>query len=122
MKLVIHQISVTLEIPDQQIGLAKRASVLLLGGWSARRKLPVPEMSISALPCRQLRTAWGVRRWFVRTNAHLTERALSVHSSRNRTSGLTDSARCAGIHVATRPRKAIATTTLARTNGSRGVA
>src|ERR1700733_16268648 len=43
-------------------------------------------------------------------------------SSRSRIRGLTESARCAGIHVATRPSKAMATTTPARTNGSRGVA
>jgi hypothetical protein len=43
-------------------------------------------------------------------------------SSRSRIRGLTESARCAGIHVANSPNKAIATTTPASTNGSRGVA
>ena len=43
-------------------------------------------------------------------------------SSRSRIRGLTESARCAGIHVASSPSKAIATTTPASTNGSRGVA
>jgi len=45
-----------------------------------------------------------------------------LHSSRNRTRGLTESARCAGIHVASNPSAAIASTTPARTRGSRGVA
>ena len=43
-------------------------------------------------------------------------------SSRSRIRGLTDSARCAGIHVASRPRSSIARTTPDSTNGSRGVA
>jgi hypothetical protein len=43
-------------------------------------------------------------------------------SSRSRIRGLTDSARCAGIHVASNPSAAIARTTPARTRGSRGVA
>jgi hypothetical protein len=45
-----------------------------------------------------------------------------THSSRSRASGLTDSARCAGIHVASNPSAAIARTTPASTSGSRGVA
>ena len=45
-----------------------------------------------------------------------------THSSRSRTRGLMDSARCAGIHVASNPSAAIARTTPARTRGSRGVA
>jgi hypothetical protein len=44
------------------------------------------------------------------------------YSSRNNASGLTDKARCAGIHVANNPSNPIATTTPASTNGSRGVA
>jgi hypothetical protein len=44
------------------------------------------------------------------------------HSSRSRISGLTDSARCAGIHVASSPSSAIARTTPPSTSGSRGVA
>ena len=43
-------------------------------------------------------------------------------SSRSRIVGLTESARCAGIHVAKSPSNDIATTTPASTNGSRGVA
>src|SRR5205823_7671681 len=45
-----------------------------------------------------------------------------VHSSRRRINGFTDRARCAGIHVPNSPSNAIATTTPARTTGSRGVA
>ena len=43
-------------------------------------------------------------------------------SSRSRTRGLTESARCAGIQVASRPSAAIARTTPTSTTGSRGVA
>ena len=39
-------------------------------------------------------------------------------STRRRTRGLTESARCAGIHVATSPRSAMATTTPVSTRGS----
>jgi hypothetical protein len=45
-----------------------------------------------------------------------------TYSSRSRIRGLTDSARCAGIQVASNPSAAIARTTPARTRGSRGVA
>jgi hypothetical protein len=45
-----------------------------------------------------------------------------LHSSRSRIMGSTDSARRAGIHVASNPSRAIARTTPANTSGSRGVA
>ena len=45
-----------------------------------------------------------------------------IHSSRSRIKGSTDSARCAGIHVASSPSNNIARTTPANTSGSRGVA
>jgi len=45
-----------------------------------------------------------------------------VHSSRSNTKGSIDSARRAGIHVATSPSSDMATTTPANTSGSRGVA
>src|SRR5437660_3464342 len=45
-----------------------------------------------------------------------------VHSSRSRIKGSTDSARCAGIHVASSPSNDIAKTTPTNTSGSRGVA
>jgi hypothetical protein len=48
--------------------------------------------------------------------------AAVVHSSRSSIIGSTDSARCAGIHVASSPSKAITRTTPANTSGSRGVA
>jgi hypothetical protein len=44
------------------------------------------------------------------------------HSSRSSIKGSTDSARCAGIHVASSPSNNIARTTPANTSGSRGVA
>jgi Fic-DOC domain mobile mystery protein B len=46
----------------------------------------------------------------------------AVHSSRSNVIGFTDSARRAGIHVASSPSNAMARTTPARTSGSRGVA
>jgi hypothetical protein len=46
----------------------------------------------------------------------------AVHSSRSSTQGSSDSARRAGIHVASSPTNAIARTTPASTKGSRGVA
>jgi Transposase len=52
-------------------------------------------------------------------------KALSIkliHSSRSRIAGSIDSARCAGIQVATRPSNVIARTTPVNTRGSRGVA
>lgn len=45
-----------------------------------------------------------------------------TYSSRSRIRGLTESARCAGIHVASNPSAAIARITPASTSGSRGVA
>jgi hypothetical protein len=48
--------------------------------------------------------------------------AAPIHSARSSITGSTDSARCAGIHVASRPISDIAKTTPARTSGSRGVA
>jgi hypothetical protein len=45
-----------------------------------------------------------------------------IYSSRSNIAGSTDSARCAGIHVARSPTNAIARTTPANTRGSRGVA
>ena len=45
-----------------------------------------------------------------------------IHSSRSSIKGFTDSARCAGIHVASSPSNDIARTTPDRTSGSRGVA
>jgi hypothetical protein len=45
-----------------------------------------------------------------------------IHSSRSNIAGSIESARCAGIHVATNPSNAIARTTPANTSGSRGVA
>ena len=48
--------------------------------------------------------------------------ATPTHSSRSRIKGLTDSARLAGIQVATSPNSSIARTTPASTSGSRGVA
>jgi len=45
-----------------------------------------------------------------------------VHSSRSRIIGSIESARCAGIHVATSPSNDIARTVPANTSGSRGVA
>jgi hypothetical protein len=45
-----------------------------------------------------------------------------IHSSRSSCIGSIDSARCAGIQVASNPSNAIARTTLANTTGSRGVA
>jgi hypothetical protein len=114
-------------VKNMPIGIASFQASTLENGQSladyiAKSRFHALEVWKRDSTYRQLRTAWRGRRWFVGTNAHLTERALSVHSSRNRTRGSTDSARCAGIHVATRPRKAIATTTPASTNGSRGVA
>src|SRR5262249_34383250 len=44
------------------------------------------------------------------------------HSSRRSIAGSTDSARCAGIHVAISPSNAIARTVPVNTRGSRGVA
>ena len=44
------------------------------------------------------------------------------HSSRNRIAGSIESARCAGIQVATNPSRPIANTAPANTKGSRGVA
>jgi hypothetical protein len=46
----------------------------------------------------------------------------AIHSSRSSITGSTDSARRAGIHVATSPNNNIARTTPAKTSGSRGVA
>ena len=46
----------------------------------------------------------------------------AAYSSRNRISGSADNARCAGIHVASRPSRHMATTTPPSTSGSRGVA
>jgi len=46
----------------------------------------------------------------------------AVHSSRSNVDGSSDSARCAGIQVANKPSNAIASTTPAKTSGSRGVA
>ena len=46
--------------------------------------------------------------------------AREAHSSRSRINGSTDSARCAGIHVASRSSNDIARTTPASTRGSRG--
>jgi hypothetical protein len=46
----------------------------------------------------------------------------AFHSSRSSIAGSIDNARCAGIHVATSPSKAIATTTPVNTSGSQGVA
>jgi hypothetical protein len=43
-----------------------------------------------------------------------------VHSSRSRIAGSMESARCAGIHVATSPNNDIARTVPTNTNGSRG--
>ena len=48
--------------------------------------------------------------------------AAVVHSSRSSIIGSIDSARWAGIHVASIPSKAIIKTTPANTSGSRGVA
>src|SRR6266487_2825565 len=45
-----------------------------------------------------------------------------IHSSRSSIAGSTESARCAGIHVASSPSNDMATTTPASTSGSRGVA
>jgi hypothetical protein len=45
-----------------------------------------------------------------------------IHSARSNITGSTESARCAGIHVASRPISDIAKTTPASTSGSRGVA
>ena len=45
-----------------------------------------------------------------------------IYSSRRSIAGWTDSARWAGIHVATRPSNDITRTTLSITSGSRGVA
>jgi len=45
-----------------------------------------------------------------------------VHSSRSNIIGSIDSARCAGIHVASTPSNDMARTTPANTSGSRGVA
>src|SRR5690349_8608709 len=45
-----------------------------------------------------------------------------IHSSRSKTSGSMDSARWAGIHVASKPSSAIESTTPVSTTGSRGVA
>jgi hypothetical protein len=45
-----------------------------------------------------------------------------VHSSRSRIIGSIESARCAGIHVASSPSNNIARTVPAKTIGSRGVA
>jgi hypothetical protein len=45
-----------------------------------------------------------------------------IHSSRSSIAGSIDSARCAGIHVASSPSNNMARATPARTSGSRGVA
>src|SRR6516225_5827930 len=55
-------------------------------------------------------------------NGTKVSRKAHTYSSRSRTRGLTESARCAGIHVARSPSKDMARTTPASTNGSRGVA
>jgi hypothetical protein len=49
-------------------------------------------------------------------------RAVVVHSSRSRIMGSIESARCAGIQVASSPSSNIARTVPAKTSGSRGVA
>lgn len=69
--------------------------------------------------------------WFTRdprlaVHANRLQRAKGlpafVYSSRSRTSGSTERARRAGIHVASKPSSDIARTTAINTNGSRGVA
>lgn len=57
-----------------------------------------------------------------RCGMHGTFSITPIQSSRSNIAGSIESARCAGIHVATNPSNAIATTTPANTNGSRGVA
>ena len=52
----------------------------------------------------------------------LREAPPSSHSSRSSIMGSTDNARWAGIHVATNPNNAMASTTPVSTSGSRGVA
>ena len=58
----------------------------------------------------------------LKPQAALRLRSRPDQSSRNRTKGSIDSARCAGIHVATSPSSDMARTTPANTSGSRGVA
>jgi hypothetical protein len=54
--------------------------------------------------------------------ARATWKRTPIHSARSSITGSTDSARCAGIQVASRPISDIAKTTPASTTGSRGVA
>ena len=60
----------------------------------------------------------------IRSQAHPTIISFNreSHSSRRSIAGSTDSARCAGIHVAISPSNAIARTVPVNTMGSRGVA
>src|SRR5215469_4119039 len=60
----------------------------------------------------------------IRSQAHPTIISFNreSHSSRRSIAGSTDSARCAGIHVAISPSNAIARTVPVNTRGSRGVA
>ena len=55
-------------------------------------------------------------------NLQTRQQARRAHSSRSNIMGSTDSARRAGIHVASSPSNDIARTTPAKTSGSRGVA
>jgi hypothetical protein len=71
-----------------------------------------PWLSLGGNAC----VVWIIERSFGRG------RLAFSHSSRNRINGSTDSARCAGTHVDSRPSSAMAATTPPSTNGSRGLA
>jgi hypothetical protein len=58
----------------------------------------------------------------VSTHPASTLALRAIHSSRSRINGSTDKARCAGIHVASRPSNDMVRTTPANTIGSRGLA
>jgi hypothetical protein len=113
---------------------------------------PAPYFETSGAPCSLRVESREVLRASCRGPAHLTRRELFYpgwraainnkrvspvltasifqgidlpapgHSSRSSVEGSSDSARCAGIHVASSPSNAIATTTPVNTRGSRGVA
>ena len=91
-----------------------------------RRSEPQPQdegrsFSVTKIACCQQLTSWRADQrssW----DPRLSSFAAVVHSSCSRIVGSTDSARCAGIHVATSPSNDMARTTPANTSGSRGVA
>jgi hypothetical protein len=75
----------------------------------SRSLRPVPDVS-------------GLRALARRSSPTISLSINPIHSSRSKIKGSTESARCAGIHVASSPSNDIARTTPANTRGSRGFA